>query len=238
MNVLTITILAAVFFLVGAGVAKFAKNSARMTGVAMAVAAGTMGVLICGDFLPEMLENELEWWQNLLLVGAGVAGLKILDHFVPEHGHEHDKKQEKVSKQAAEHLEHIGFISLLAIVAHNFLEGAAMFAVGEADFGAGMMMAAAVGLHNIPMGMMIEMTMRRGRTFGVLTAAGATILGGILMMTGIPIPEEILVGLAMGMAIYIEAFELVPHVVKTESRREAVLGILVGVAIGTIGVIL
>lgn len=232
------TILAGAFFLIGAAVAKFSKNSEKITNFSLAVAVGTMLVLILGDLGPEILNNELSWWQNFLIVAAGIGMLKILDLFVPEHSHKRDSEKFNSDEK---HLEHIGAISLVAIGIHNFVEGTAIFVTANSDAKAGILMAIAVGLHNIPMGMMIQTT-TRNNYLALGLAALSTVFGGIItVISGGELGETatgIMICLALGMALYIEIFELIPHVLKSESRKNALWGVAIGVTLGLVGVLI
>lgn len=121
---------------------------------------------------------------------------------------------------------HIGIVSAVAIVIHNVnvIEGMAVYSMVEKSIRIGLLMALGVGLHNIPMGMMIcsnPSKREKSRRVKLLALAFlSTFLGGVLMyllwyfINALVI--GILISLILGMIAYIEIFELIPHLIHSK----------------------
>lgn len=96
-----------------------------------------------------------------------------------------------------------------------------------------------MGLHNIPMGMVIYSTLKKEKfkiKAALLAAVSlSTLLGGIIMSLLWSAINDfvigILIGLTLGMIIYIILFELTPHIMHSKNRKLSVVGILIGVAV-------
>ncbi len=231
---LLITFVLGLFIVAGALVAQHAKDHARIEHISVAVAAGAMAALVVLDLIPEALEElpDGKWFLLPVFLNIGILLLKLLDAFVPEHeGH-----------GAA----HIGIVSTIAIVLHNIIEGMAVYSMTGESARVGALMALGVGLHNIPMGMMIGSTLqedRHNRMVILLTlAAVSTFVGGVLMhflwthIGGMLIGA--LISMTLGMILYIECFELVPHLLRAPDRRRSVIGALAGIAVVAVSTLL
>ena len=153
---LLITFILGLFFLIGVLLVCFQKNTKVIELYSISIALGTMTALVLFDLVPEMLEHmegiSFIWILLLILLGIGI--LKGLDHFVPDHD-----DHEAPHKCSEENLIHIGIVSLVAIVLHNIIEGMAVYSLTIESVKMGVLVALGVGLHNIPMGMVIATTM-------------------------------------------------------------------------------
>ena len=115
----------------------------------------------------------------------------------------------------------------------------AVYSIAAESLSSGVMMAIAVGLHNIPMGMVIYSTLRQEkkttRTALISGVALSTFAGGLIMASLwfiiTPFVIGILMSLTLGMIIYILIFELAPHVMQSSSRALSAIGILAGIAV-------
>ena len=101
-------------------------------------------------------------------------------------------------------------------------------------------MTLGVGLHNIPLGMVItsifyESTKSKHKTILIsLFISLTTFIGGLLMFItkGItPLTEGILLSITLGMIIYITFFELFPEIKEIQNKKLSILGILSGIII-------
>lgn len=103
----------------------------------------------------------------------------------------------------------------------------------------GFLVALGVGLHNIPMGMIISSTLenenKKKKIVILLLVTLSTFFGGILMMLVSNILSELLIGslicITLGMLIYIMLFELIPHLLHSKNKLLSIIGILIGIAI-------
>lgn len=226
---LALTLLAGVFFLVGAVVAWRAHGRQAIEDYSVALAFGSLACVAITDLGPEALEaaEELGWVVVVLLVAAGALALVALDRFTPEHH----------AEDGEEGTAHIGLMAVLAISVHNLAEGAAIFTIASQDLSSGLALALGVGLHNAPMGMLLYSTMARGRAWGIGSLAAAalsTFVGGFLMMLlGSVVNEAVMLGVvcvAFGMIVYILLAELLPTMVRGRNVVRSLVGIAIGVA--------
>ena len=196
-----------------------------------------MVTLVIIDLIPEMLEHMegVSIIFLILLILLGVVLLKVLDFFIPEHDHEHSLHHDC----SEENLVHIGIISLVAIVLHNVIEGMAVYSLSIESLKTGMLVALGVGLHNIPMGMIIASTLEHEKNnvkiIAYLLASLSTFLGGLIMVLVSSIITDfvigILISITLGMILYIVLFELLPHVLHGEKKMQSFVGVLIGVII-------
>ena len=234
---LLITFLLGLFFILGSLVVTFSKKTKAIENISISIAMGTMASLIVLDLFPELLEHmkgvSIIWIILLILFGIGI--LKVLDLFIPEHDHEHGLHHDC----SEENLIHIGIVSLVAIVLHNIIEGMAVYSISIDSFKTGMLVALGVGLHNIPMGMIITSTMehepKKYRILALLLATFSTFIGGVLMYFISSIISELFIGvlicITLGMILYIVLFELLPHILHGENKKLSIIGILFGIGI-------
>ena len=225
---LLITFLLGIFILAGAFIARSARNRKLIEQISISVAFGTM---------IEAMENLGKSHIVLLVVCvlAGIAMLKLLDHFIPDHDTAHGLEHHCTT----ENVIHIGIISSVAIILHNIIEGMAVYSMAAGSLNVGIMIAFGVGLHNIPMGMIIYSTLvkeKRSRKIAFVMAAALSTFAGGLIMKGLwflisDFLVGILIALTLGMIIYIVFFELLVHLLHTKNKWVSLLGALAGVAI-------
>ncbi len=228
---LLITFLAGFSIFIGAGVIKISKNPHIIEQLSIAIAAGSLLSLMIFDFLPEIAEftTKTNWYLTLIFVLIGVAVLKVLDLFIPDH-------QDTHSNHDKENAAHIGLISAFAVVLHNIVEGMTVYSLSS-DIEQGVIFAIGISLHNIPMGMLICSTLqknsKRAKTLLILAIVTiATLLGGILMaVIGSAMTKDVqnsLISIALGMIIYIVFAELLPHIVRTKPILPSLIGVVSG----------
>ena len=234
---LFITFLLGLFFLLGVLVIFFGKNTKTIENLSISIALGTMVSLIGFDLVPEVLEHtkDIPLFLLFLFMIFGIALLKGLDFFVPDHDEGHGFHHHC----SEENLVHIGIISLVAISLHNVIEGMAVYSLVSESVKTGLFVALGVGLHNIPMGMVIASTMEHEKMPHKLIAYGvasiSTFLGGVLMFFIHPFISggviAALLSITLGMIFYIVLFELIPHVFHSENKKISVLGFVIGVVL-------
>lgn len=232
-----ITIILGIFMLIGVAVVKLVHNSKVIEQLSIAIALGTMSSLVILELIPEIWETFQG--KNLifaaLAIGIGIAGLKLLDRFIPDH----EEGTEESQEQSDATMIHIGIISAIAIILHNIVEGMAVYSITTESFKVGILVALGVGLHNIPMGMLMYSTLekesRKKRFIILAMAAISTFIGGLAMALVSPVLNEFVIGIliciALGMLLYIIIFELIPHLIHCKNWRLTVPGLLVGVVI-------
>lgn len=259
---IVITFILGIFLLLGAVVVTLAKHSHWIEQLSIAIALGTMVMLAALDLIPEVLEtfHDNERILAVVFVLVGIAVLKLLDSFIPnhEHGHradhhhgyDHERENEpdhghkneqhqRMEEPTEENVIHIGIISAVAIILHNIVEGMAVYNLASESAKVGILVGLGVGLHNIPMGMLVYSTLKteskKKRILIMGAAAGSTFLGGLLMALISPVLNSLVVGslicLALGMLIYIIFFELLPHLIHSKNHWLSIGGVLLGIVI-------
>lgn len=239
---LILTLLVGLFILLGSVFATKFKNNKRFTDFSIALAFGVIIALIFFELIPEtyeVLREELNLFRTItcmiILVLIGVFLLKVLDNFVPHHEHEaHHEHKHKNNRCHNEHLHHIGIISALAVIVHNVIEGMSLYLVSSTNIISGLLMCIGIGFHNIPMGLVIASTLYNSNyskkdTLKIsLVVSLSTFVGGFIMfiLGGVPhLTEGILLGITLGMLIYIAFIELFHQIYHMESKKISNIGI-------------
>lgn len=233
---LLITLVLGLFIVVGAIITFVSKNNNKFVNFSISLAFSVMVMLMFVDLIPEIKEIFIGsfgtvWGIAVALIGiiCGIFVLKLLDMFIPDHeGHEKDE------------LQHIGLISSIALILHNIIEGMAVYTAVNNSIESGILISLGVGLHNIPLGMVITSTFYKAnnnikKTWSIIILVSlSTFLGGIIMLllSGILVNEiilGILLSVTMGMLIYISIFELLPKMIEMKNKKLTILGIIIGI---------
>ncbi len=239
---LLLTLILGIFIIFGAMIVFLFENNEKFTLFSISLAFGVMTMLIIIDLLPEAFEviNSGNMLYNVIyiLIGAsiGFIFLKVLDHFIPDHDDGLDTDNDNEDKN----LKHIGLVSSVALVIHNIIEGMAIYLLVSSSLKAGLMACLGVGLHNIPLGMVIASTFyksnnsRKNTLMIILSISLSTFVGGLLVylfnLTSImDILESITITLTIGMMLYIVLMELLPKIINSKDKKITISGILLGV---------
>ena len=243
------TFIVGVFILIGYFIVLTTKNNHRVMNFSISMAFGVMTSLVLLELLPESFEH-LSDGQNeiiticylLFFIAVGICVLKFLDFFIPDH---HADEKKEIDE---ENLTHIGIVSSIALIVHNMIEGMAIYTSVMSSLELGILMCIGVGLHNIPMGMVLTSAFytsdKKWKTtlFMILLTSISTFVGGLMMFFMSSIMNEFVLGILLaittGMVSYIVIFELFPHLVEHQKEKGTVLGVLVGVVILMISVML
>ena len=251
---LLLTLLVGMFILLGSIVGLNYKNNKRITDFSISIAFGVIISLILFEILPEtyeILEGEIGNFRGIIVIIIlsliGIVLLKILDLFVPHHNHEaHHHHSHKNEECHNEHLHHIGIISSIAVIFHNLIEGMSLYLVTSSSLTSGILLCIGVGLHNIPMGLVIASTLTssnysKRKTLKIsLLVSISTFIGGLVMfiLGGVnELVEGILLGLTLGMLIYIAVFELAHQIYHMKNKKIAYTGIFIGVSLLILSVV-
>lgn len=234
---LIITFLLGIFFLAGAALIHLAKNSEWIEQLSVSLAFGSMSALVILELLPEVIEEfaREHLLAAIITIVAGIAGLRILDHFIPDH----DGHIEAGSKDHHDNMVHIGIISAIAIILHNTVEGMTVYSLTLESIRQGALLSLGVGLHNIPMGMLIytslEKEKKSKRYLIIALTALSTFLGGLLMSFISPLLNEFVLGIliciTLGMILYIIFFELISDLLRRKHWPLSAAGTIIGVLI-------
>ena len=242
---LLLTLFVGLFILIGSLCGITYKNNKRLTDFSISMAFGVIIFLIIFSLIPEtfeVLNEEVGTIRTILamviLCLIGIISLKILDMFIPHHEHEsHHNHIHKNNKCHNEHLHHIGLISSIAIIIHNVIEGMTLYLVSSNNLLSGLLLCLGIGLHNIPMGLVITSTLissnyTKEKTLKLsLVVSISTFIGGLIMflLGGVnTMIEGILLGLTIGMLIYILVFELYEQICNIKDKKISKFGICLG----------
>ena len=227
-----ITLLSGVSFLVGYLITKFVKNEKKLVTFSVGFSFTIILGLVFFDLLPEcieLLENKI---LIILCIVVGIAILKLLDIFIPNHEHGANNKN---------HMEHIGLISALALFLHNIIEGTAIYTTSINNLSLGFFTALGVSFHNIQLGIQILSLIKnkKEKIFLLSSLVFASIIGIILIkIFNITLNNAVigvLISLTLGMLVYISMFELLCEVKEHIKKRELQIGIVLGIIIILLG---
>lgn len=238
---LLLTLLLGLFIILGAVIVFLTKNNDRFIQFSISLAFGVIAMLIITDLIPEAYEiigsGNLIYDTLYIIIGAsiGFVLLKILDYFVPDH-----EDDLNTTNDDDKNLKHIGMVASIALVIHNIVEGMAIYLLVSSDIKAGLMACVGVGLHNIPLGMVITSAFYKSNnskknTILIITGISlSTFIGGVLISCLpftdiIELIEGISLTLTLGMLLYILLIELLPKIVHTKEKKITGLGILLGI---------
>ena len=240
---LLLTLGVGLFIVIGAIIVFATKNNEKIINLSISMAFGVMIALVFSELIPEafeLMENDNKFLTILIVTIFSVLGvllLKCLDMFVPHHEHNHHDKHGDL-----ENLEHIGLVSSVALVIHNIIEGMALYGTALSSINLGLMLCIGIGLHNIPMGLVIASTFYKSnksisKTLLITTSISlSTFLGGIIMaLLNNNIINNFILGIlvcvTLGMIIYIALFELLPKMLCSKEKKTIVLGTSLGILI-------
>lgn len=252
---LLLTLLVGLFILLGSFIGINYKNNKKITDFSISIAFGVIISLILFEILPEtfeVLNGEIGVVRTIFVIIIlsliGITLLKLLDLFVPHHEHEaHHKHQHESDKCHNDHLYHIGIMSSIGVIAHNIIEGMSLYLVSSTSLISGILLCVGIGLHNIPMGLVISSTLTssnfsKNKILKIsLIVSVATFIGGLLMFMigGVnELVEGILLGLTLGMLIYISIFELLHQIYHMKNKKITLTGVVVGIVLLLISILL
>ena len=242
LKVLLLSIISGLFFLLGFLFTKVFKKKDNLNVFATSMALVVMLGMLLFDLIPEVVEILEELSGNnivrLLLVIVfvlfGILVLKIFDKLLPhhEHNHNHERKNEHEN-----HEHHVGLIMTFPLIIHNILEGMSMYLVGINNFKAGILMSLAVGFHNFPLGIEISSSIKENNKKRIILIS--LILSGLLgsaimLLLNNSISNLFMLpmlGVAIGMIIYIVLFELLGDVIMYKKEKYTYIGFLIGTII-------
>ena len=240
---LLLTLGVGLFIVIGAVIVFVTKNNEKIINLSISMAFGVMIALVFSELIPEafeLMENNNKLLTILTVIvfsSLGVLLLKCLDMVIPHHEHNHHDKHGDL-----ENLEHIGLVSSVALVIHNIIEGMALYGTALSSINLGLMLCIGIGLHNIPMGLVIASTFyksNKNKTKTLLITIGislSTFLGGILMaLLNNNIINDFVLGIlvcvTLGMIVYIALFELLPKMLCSKDKKTVVFGTSLGILI-------
>lgn len=241
---LVLTFVLGLFIILGSFIVFVTKNNSRFINFSISLAFGVMTSLIILELIPESYElisgkyNSIQTIIVMIISSfVGIILLKLLDLFIPDHDEKH----------SSDNLFHIGYISSIAFILHNIIEGMAVFSTFTKSISLGALMSLGVGLHNIPLGMVITSAFysnnknKKKTAITISLISISTFIGGLIMYSFSNSLSDLFVGISLaitfGMLIYIVLFELLKKIINTNYRKDTILGIILGVLILIISMI-
>ncbi len=245
---LILTLGVGLFTIIGALLIFFIKDKEKLTQITMNLAVGVIISLIFLELIPEIweiLSEEYNIIKSILFIvvftSVGIAVLKFLDKYVHNHDDHHLHCCE-------ENYKHIGIITALAITLHNIIEGMAVYGILSNDTGLGIKLIIGVGLHNIPLGMMLatafyKSTKSKWKAMLYITLISFTsFIGGLIMFANLKfLMNDIIIAIMLlitnGMLIYIAFFELLPHAFHAKGNGKDTIKTIITILVGALFII-
>ena len=209
----------------GAVACMFRKDSDKTVSLLLSFAAGVMTTVVCFDLLTEALhteENAANVWLVSLGVLAGFAVIALLNALIDRATNDEVAHIDANHPKTADSLEELTHANHL----HEHLEGRQP---RSGLFLAGLVMAAAIALHNVPEGMVIGASFARTAN-EILTNRGGLIMALVIGLHNIP------EGMAVAVPLISGGMSKARSVgVTALSGSPTILGALLGFFLGTIG---
>ena len=218
----------------------FRKDSDKTVSLLLSFAAGVMTAVVCFDLLTEALHADGETaavWPVAFGVIVGFVVIALLNAWIDKSTNHEVAHIDANHPRTADSLEELTH-------ANHLQEHMTGRQPRSGLFLAGLVMAAAIALHNVPEGMAVAVPLSSGgmskaRSVGVTALSGApTILGAVLgFLIGTISPTALVLSLsfASGAMLYVVFGELLPEsILMWKSKLPAalaVLGMLTGLII-------
>jgi len=196
------------------------KDSNRIVSLLLSFAGGVMLSVVCFDLVVEAIETEAGIFAVIAAIALGVSVTFLLNHMIDKkanHGLPHlDENHPKTADDLDEliHSDHLE---------HHYSRQDSKLSL----FVAGIVMAAAIALHNVPEGMTIGASYASNN--GALGSA-ALVLAVIIGLHNIPEGMAVSVPLITGGMHRVKAV-----LITAASGIPTILGALLGYALGEIG---
>lgn len=222
---LVLSFLAGLSTVLGAFIVFFSKsNNKRLITFALAFSAGVMVTISFTDLYPSACDALVKYkghisgiLYSLLFMITGIIIAALISHIIPS-----SRNEKSEALNSSNSLYRVGFVTMIALMLHNFPEGIATFISGYEDKSLGIYIAIAISLHNIPEGISIAMPIYYS-TNSKVKAFKYTLLSGIAEPLGAlaaflllkPFINEIILGICFaivsGIMLYIAFEELIPE---------------------------
>jgi ZIP family zinc transporter len=230
--------------------------SPRMLSFGLAFAGGAMVYVSLSEILNKSVmsftaafDAERGFTYATLAFLAGVFLIAAIDMLVPNPHQGLETEEAAFRNVNRDYIRRVGFMTAIAITAHNFPEGLATFFATLENPHVGMPLAIAIAIHNIPEGISIAVpiyfaTNSRACAFGACLLSGlaepvGAILGYLLLA---PYLSEAVFGAVFGVIsgvmVFLALDELLPAAKKYASGHETVYGLVLGMATLAVSLIL
>lgn len=245
LTALLISFIAGLSTLWGALIIFFTKSkNEKIVACSLGFAAGVMISVSFSDLLPQAQESlsalggpRLGIISMVLFLILGIILAAVIDHFVP-----HEEFDEKANDKPHQNLYRLGFVSMLAMMLHNFPEGIATFIASYSDTALGLSIGLAIAFHNIPEGISVAVpiyfaTNSPFQAFKYAFLSGmAEPIGALLAFLLLkPFINPFLLGaifaMVAGIMLYISLEELIPTSRQYGHNRMALIATFLGLCL-------
>lgn len=240
---LLLSLIAGISTIIGAFIVFFSKSeSKKLITFSLAFSAGVMITVSFTDLFVSA-EKTLSKYNgklngvllSLFFLLSGTFIALLIDKFVPEEPKINDTRP-------SGKLYRVGFVSMIALMIHNFPEGIATFVSGYEDTTLGISIALAISLHNIPEGISIAIpiyysTKSKYQAFKYTLISGlAEPVGALLAFLFLrPYINELILSIIFsivsGIMLYISFAELIPASRKYGYHKVYLFSLFLGICI-------
>ena len=216
----------------------YKKISKNFLSLMLGFSVSAMIYISIGELIPDGMNSLRENYNNLqtsilaaifICIGMLIAGL--INSFIPEYHNDINENNK---------FKHIGIITAITIMLHNFPEGITTFVAGYHDISIGLPIVFAVAMHNIPEGIAVALPIyysgkSRKKALAYTFFSGMTEpLGAFLAYIFLaPFLSEKTLGIIFlivaGIMIYISFKELLPASNFNKKNKYSLLGIMIGI---------
>lgn len=242
---LLLSVIAGLSTVIGAFIVFFSKSESKiLITFSLAFSAGVMITISFTDLFKTAEETLSKYhgkaygvFFSLLFLIIGAILAMLIDHFIPN-----EEKVITTNNISNAKLYRVGFVSMIALMLHNFPEGIATFVSAYESTTLGIYITIAIALHNIPEGISIAMPIYYS-TGSKLKAFKYTFYSGIAEPIGAfiaflflkPFINEIILSvifaIVSGIMLYIAFAELIPASRKYGYHKTYLLAIFSGICI-------
>ncbi len=226
MNVIeTLLLTTAIAGVVGTGLggllgAMLQKNSNRIVSFLLSFAGGVMLSVVCFDLVTEAIETDVGIWIVIGSIALGVAIIYLLNYVIDRKTNPEVQHIDENHPKTADDLDELIHSNHLE---HHYIKNDNKFNL----FIAGIVMACAIALHNVPEGM----------TIGASYASNSGVMGNAALVLAILIGlHNIREGMAVSVPLITGGMRKWKAVLITAcSGIPTVIGAMLGYALGEIG---
>ncbi len=248
-KILLLTVVASSFFILGFLITLISKNNKNLKEITLSMAFSTLILIAVLELNADAMNNINQYFNNnfitlcLLICSIliGMVLLKLIDKLIPHH----DESDSNLIPD--NHLYHIGLMTIISIIFHNIIEGMGIYAIGVGDYKGGLIIAIAIGLHNLPFGIHLGTLLENKRTtrlnvlLMLLFLFLSTIVGGLIVFLFgnlNNVLNGLLIGITLGMVVYLLIFELYGKLKEIKNKKNLYIGIIASIILMIISFIL
>lgn len=228
----------------------------RLLAFGLAFAGGAMVFVSLAEILQksiaaftEAYDERLGFMWGMFAFLGGMLLIATIDRLIPN-PHETLSTEDKfLAENSKEYIKRVGFLTAIAITAHNFPEGLATFFAMLESAAVGLPLALAIMVHNIPEGIAIAIPVyfaTNSKTYAFI----ASLLSGLAEPVGAIIGYVVLApfmspsvfgavfGIIAGVMVFLALDELLPAAKKYARGHETVYGLVTGMVIMAVSLVL